>query len=96
MKKLPVVPREMKVVLRIGCFDEVVSCYTEAEALEEAKRCIQCKNPTCIEGCPVEIDIKKFIAQMAQKDYKGAYSTIKEKNNFPSICGRVCPAEYQC
>lgn len=96
MKKTPVKPKELNVSSRIAGFDEVVSCYTEKEALSEAKRCLQCKNPTCIAGCPVEIDIKKFIFQITRKDYKGAYFTIREKNNFPSICGRVCPAEYQC
>ena len=80
----------------IDNFDEVVSTYTKEEALKEAKRCLQCKNPVCISGCPVGIDIKTFIRQIAQGDYKAAYLTIKEKNNFPSICGRVCPAEYQC
>jgi len=89
-------PKERNPEERITGFEEVVSCYTEEEALKEAKRCIQCKNPTCISGCPVEIDIKKFILQMTEKDYEGAYLTIREKNNFPSICGRVCPAEYQC
>ena len=96
MKKTPVKPKELNASSRIAGFDEVVSCYTEKEALIEAKRCLQCKNPTCIAGCPVEIDIKKFIFQITRKDYKGAYFTIREKNNFPSICGRVCPAEYQC
>jgi len=96
MKKLPVRPRELNANSRIAGFNEVVSCYTEDEALLEAARCLQCKNPVCITGCPVEIDIKKFIAQIVTKDYKGAYLTIREKNNFPSICGRVCPAEYQC
>ena len=96
MKKLPVKPKDVEASLRIKGFNEVVSCYTEDEALEEARRCIQCKDPKCIQGCPVEIDIKKFIFQITEKDYKGAYSTIREKNDFPSICGRVCPAEYQC
>jgi len=96
MKKLPVKPRDLEASLRIGGFNEVVACYTEDEALKEAARCIQCKDPKCIQGCPVEIDIKKFILQITEKDYKGAYFTIKEKNDFPSICGRVCPAEYQC
>ncbi len=81
---------------RIGNFDEVVQGYTEDQAIEEASRCLQCNNPVCIEGCPVGIDIKKFIGQIQNKDYKGAYLTIREKNKFPSICGRVCPAEYQC
>lgn len=96
MKKEPINPKEVKAASRITGFNEVVSCYTEEEALAEAARCIQCKDPTCISGCPVEIDIKKFIAEIAKKDYKSAFSTIREKNNFPSICGRVCPAEYQC
>jgi glutamate synthase (NADPH/NADH) small chain len=96
MKKPRVKPKELKALSRITGFDEVVSCYTEKEALTEANRCLQCKNATCIPGCPVEIDIKKFIFQITQKNYKGAYLTIREKNNFPSICGRVCPAEYQC
>ncbi|MFH1858207.1 MAG: NAD(P)-binding protein, partial [Candidatus Omnitrophota bacterium] len=96
MKKEPVRAREKDPLQRTGGFDEVVTGYTEAEALEEAARCIQCKNATCIDGCPVEIDVKKFIDQIAKKDYAGAYFTIREKNYFPSICGRVCPAEYQC
>jgi glutamate synthase (NADPH/NADH) small chain len=96
MKKQPIHPQELDALKRAKAFDEVVSPYTEEQALEEAKRCIQCKNPTCIDGCPVGIDIKKFIDQIANKDYKGAYYTIREKNNFPSMCGRVCPAEYQC
>ena len=96
MKKEPVNIKELDPNSRITGFNEVVCGYTEAEAIEEAKRCLQCNNPTCIEGCPVEIDIKKFIYQITQKDHRGAYFTIREKNNFASICGRVCPAEYQC
>ncbi len=96
MKKKVVKPKEIPVELRVNNFDEVVSGYTEEETLQEASRCIQCKQPKCISGCPVEIDIKKFIFQITQKDYKSAFETIYEKNRFPSICGRVCPAEYQC
>lgn len=96
MKKEPVKPKETLASERIKSFVEVVKGYYEEDALQEASRCIQCKNPTCIAGCPVGIDIKKFIYEITQKDYKSAYLTIKEKNNFPSICGRVCPAEYQC
>lgn len=96
MKKPVVKPQELSVEQRINNFAEVVSGYTEEEMLQEATRCIQCKNPKCISGCPVEINIKKFIYQLTQKDFKGAFETIYEKNRFPSICGRVCPAEYQC
>lgn len=94
MKALKV--KELDPKQRGVSFQEVVLGYSEEEAISEAKRCIQCKNPLCIQGCPVGIDIKKFIYQVAAKDYQGAFLTIKEKNNFPSICGRVCPAEYQC
>ena len=96
MRKEPVTPKELNAKSRAEGFDEVCSVYSEEQALQEASRCIQCKDPACISGCPVGIDIKKFIAQIAEKDYKGAYFTIREKNNFPAMCGRVCPAEYQC
>ncbi len=96
MRKEPVKVKEVDPGLRVGNFDEVVLGYSEEDALIEANRCIQCKNPTCIAGCPVAIDIKKFIYQITQKDYTGAYFTIRERNDFPSICGRICPAEYQC
>ncbi len=96
MKKEPVKIKERQAKVRAKDFDEVVLGYSEKEALDEAARCLQCKNPLCISGCPVGIDIKTFIYKITQKDYIGAYKTIQEKNNFPSICGRVCPAEYQC
>ena len=96
MKKEPVKVREACAQVRVGNFEEVVQGYSEEEALLEASRCLQCKNPICISGCPVGIDIKKFIYHIKQKDYQAAYFTIREKSNFPSICGRVCPAEYQC
>jgi glutamate synthase (NADPH) small chain len=96
MKKEPVKVREAPAEIRVGNFEEVVRGYSAAEALLEASRCLQCKDPVCISGCPVGIDIKKFIYRITQKDYSAAYFTIREKNNFPSICGRVCPAEYQC
>jgi glutamate synthase (NADPH/NADH) small chain len=95
-KKEPVKVQECPAQERIASFCEVVLGYNEEEALKEAARCLQCKNPACIQGCPVNIDIKTFINKLTKKDYAGAYLTIKEKNNFPSICGRVCPAEYQC
>jgi len=96
MKKEPIKIRELESSKRADSFDEVVLGYSEEETMKEAARCLQCKKAACIPGCPVGIDIKKFIYQIAQKDYKGAYFTIREKNDFPSICGRVCPAEYQC
>ena len=96
MKKEPVKVKEAPVEIRVGNFEEVVKGYSEEEALLEASRCLQCKNPLCISGCPVGIDIKKFVFHITQKDYQSAYFTIREKSNFPSICGRVCPAEYQC
>lgn len=96
MKKEAVKAKEIRASERAGNFDEVVLGYGEDEALREASRCLQCKNPACAAGCPVGIDIKKFIRQITEKDYEGAYFTIREKNDFPAICGRVCPAEYQC
>ncbi len=77
-------------------FAEVPIGYTEEMAHAEAMRCIQCKNPTCIEGCPVNIDIKSFIAHMIDRDYPAAVAVLKERNALPAICGRVCPQEEQC
>ncbi len=96
MLRTPVKIQQLPSSERIKSFSEVVLGYSEQQALKEASRCLQCKNPTCISGCPVGINIKKFIEQITQKDYAGAYFTIRQTNNFPSICGRVCPAEYQC
>lgn len=81
---------------RIKNFSEVVLGYSQDEALKEANRCLQCDNPACISGCPVGINIKKFIKEIIENNYLEAFKTIREKNNFASICGRVCPAEYQC
>jgi len=96
MAKLPVKTKERPAQERIKNFSEVVLGYSEEDALTEASRCLQCKDPRCISGCPVGINIKKFIKQVIERDFTGAYFTIREKNNFPCICGRVCPAEYQC
>ncbi len=84
-------PRE-----RIGNFDEVALGYTVEMAVEEAKRCLQCKRPTCLEGCPVQVQIPEFIALVAEGDFLGAARKIKETNSLPAICGRVCPQEEQC
>jgi len=96
MRREAVKAGELPANERTEGFNEVVAVYSENQALSEAARCLQCKNPTCIQGCPVNIDIKEFIFQVTRKDYRGAYFTIRKTNNFPSICGRVCPAEYQC
>ncbi|HKM39803.1 MAG TPA: dihydropyrimidine dehydrogenase, partial [bacterium] len=81
---------------RIRNFLEVSLGYTEDQALTEAARCLQCKHAPCMLGCPVEINIPAFIAQVKAQDYAGAIDTIKDKNNLPAICGRVCPQESQC
>jgi glutamate synthase (NADPH/NADH) small chain len=77
-------------------FDEVPYGYTPEEAIEEAKRCLQCKKPKCIAGCPVDINIPEFILCIAEEDFQGAISIIKETNALPAVCGRVCPQETQC
>jgi glutamate synthase (NADPH/NADH) small chain len=77
-------------------FGEVAIGYSEAMAVAEANRCIQCKNRPCIEGCPVEIDIPAFIQQVADADFAAAFKTLTERNVLPAICGRVCPQEDQC
>ncbi len=82
--------------IRVKNFTEVALGYTEELALLEASRCLDCKKPTCMDGCPVEIDIPKFILHIKARDYQAAIDTIKEKNNLPAICGRVCPQENQC
>jgi len=81
---------------RIKNFFEVALGYSKEEAEEEAKRCLQCKEPACMKGCPVGIDIPAFIKLIAEGRQKEALEKIKEKNNLPGICGRVCPQEDQC
>jgi glutamate synthase (NADPH/NADH) small chain len=81
---------------RIKDFEEVAVGYTIETAIEEAKRCIECQNPKCVGGCPVEIDIPAFLKLIAIGDMEGAIRKIKEKNSLPAICGRVCPQEDQC
>jgi glutamate synthase (NADPH/NADH) small chain len=81
---------------RIKNFFEVALGYSEKEAEDEAKRCLQCKEPPCVKGCPVEIDIPAFIKLIKEGKRKEALQKIKEKNNLPAVCGRVCPQEDQC
>jgi glutamate synthase (NADPH/NADH) small chain len=77
-------------------FYEVALGYEKEHALEESQRCLQCKKPPCIAGCPVEIDIPAFIGLIKEGDFIGASHKLKEKNSLPAICGRVCPQEDQC
>ncbi|MBN2065591.1 MAG: NADPH-dependent glutamate synthase [Candidatus Thermoplasmatota archaeon] len=87
---------EQKPKERIKNFEEVPYGYDAATAIEEAKRCLQCKNKPCMKGCPVEIDIPGFIACVAKGDFEKAAEIIKTKNNLPAVSGRVCPYENQC
>jgi len=95
MKK-QVLPSKREPKERIKDFNEVNLGYNEEEAIKEASRCLQCKNASCIKGCPVGIDIPKFIRYIKEKKYYMAIKTIKRNNNLPGICGRVCPQEKQC
>jgi glutamate synthase (NADPH/NADH) small chain len=81
---------------RSHTFEEVALGYTAEMAIQEAGRCIECKNRPCIAGCPVEIDIPAFVSKVAQGDFAAAWYILSEKNLLPSICGRVCPQEEQC
>jgi len=77
-------------------FEEVPLGYTAEAARLEASRCLQCKKPSCVSGCPVEIDIPGFIESIREGDFSAAISTLKEKTALPAVCGRVCPQEVQC
>lgn len=93
-KKHPMPHQEAEV--RNKNFQEVALGYSEETALAEAVRCIQCKNTPCMQGCPVGINIPGFIKKIAEHDFAGAIDILKDKNNLPAICGRVCPQENQC
>ena len=83
-------------VLRSSNFDEVALGYTEEQAIDEAKRCLGCKHKPCVSGCPVQIDIPAFIAEVAKGDFEAAYRIIVKSSSLPAVCGRVCPQEIQC
>ena len=82
--------------VRIHNFDEVALGYTKETAIDEANRCINCKNKPCVEGCPVNINIPEFISKIKEGDTEGAYKVISLSSSLASICGRVCPQESQC
>jgi glutamate synthase (NADPH/NADH) small chain len=81
---------------RIKNFSEVALGFTEDLALLEADRCLECKKPKCVDGCPVGIDIPGFVSKIQEADFEGALAIIKKDNTLPAICGRVCPQEDQC
>ncbi|MFC2104569.1 NADPH-dependent glutamate synthase [Bacteroidota bacterium] len=87
---------EQDQTLRVHNHQEVPYGYTSELALLEAGRCLQCKNPKCVDGCPVNVDIPEFISLIAEEKYDDAVKRIKERNILPAICGRVCPQENQC
>ena len=94
MVKVPV--REQDPKVRATNFKEVCLGYNKEEAEAEAARCLNCKNPRCVEGCPVSIDIPGFISKVKESDVKGAYDVISLSSALPAVCGRVCPQESQC
>ncbi len=81
---------------RVRNFDEVALGYTEQLAREEAARCLSCKKPGCVDGCPVSVDIPRFVGLVAEGDFAAAVRAVKQTNALPAVCGRVCPQEEQC
>lgn len=94
LKKVPV--REQDAKVRATNFEEVCLGYNKEEAMEEAQRCLGCKNAKCVEGCPVSIDIPGFIKKVKEGNVEDAYKVIGKSSALPAICGRVCPQESQC
>lgn len=94
LKKNPMPSQEPDV--RNKNFLEVALGYTEEMAVDEAQRCLNCKNMPCVNGCPVNINIPAFIKEIANKNFEGAYSIISKSSSLPAVCGRVCPQETQC
>ena len=83
-------------LVRAHNFDEVALGYTEEQAIDEANRCLNCKNMPCVAGCPVKIHIPEFISKIKEGDFEGAYQIITKSSSLPAVCGRVCPQETQC
>jgi len=82
--------------VRAHNFNEVATGYTMQMAVDEAGRCLNCKNRPCVQGCPVNISIPEFIAKIKESDFEGAYKVISQSSSLPAVCGRVCPQETQC
>lgn len=91
--KNPMPTQEPKV--RAGNFQEVALGYTQETAVDEARRCLNCKNSPCVSGCPVNIHIPEFIEKIKESDFEGAYQIISQSSSLPAVCGRVCPQESQ-
>ena len=94
MKKVPI--REQDPKVRATNFEEVCLGYSQEEAQAEAERCLNCKNARCVQGCPVSIDIPKFIHEVKEGKFEEASKTIAKSSALPAVCGRVCPQESQC
>lgn len=94
MERIPI--SEQEPLVRAKNFDEVCLGYTREQAILEAQRCLNCKNPRCVQGCPVSIDIPGFIMKLKDGDEKGAYGILSHSSALPAVCGRVCPQETQC
>ncbi|MDN9294667.1 dihydropyrimidine dehydrogenase, partial [Clostridioides difficile] len=95
-KKVKVPVREQEPAVRATNFDEVCLGYNKEEAMAEANRCLACKKPKCVGGCPVGIDIPGFITKIKEDDIEGAAKVIAKSSSLPAVCGRVCPQESQC
>ncbi len=88
--------KEQEPSIRNKNFQEVVFTYSESDAISEANRCLNCKTPKCVEGCPVNVRIPEFISEVAKGNFSAAYKIISKTNSLPAVCGRVCPQERQC
>ncbi len=98
---MPIIPKKHEMPtqapeVRARNFSEVALGYTAEVAVEEAKRCLNCKNRPCVEGCPININIPDFISRIKEADFEGAYQVINKSSSLPAVCGRVCPQETQC
>ena len=94
MKRVPI--EEQKPEVRAKNFEEVCLGYTDEEAIREASRCLGCKKPKCVEGCPVSINIPNFISYMKKGEFEEAAKEVAKYSALPAVCGRVCPQESQC